>query len=98
MKFAIICAAALSVTACATNPHKTAAQFVTLENLANDDCRAALEAARGYKANYGRRVAVGLAWGLAGPIGIIPAAYGDHRKNQERKRLNAAVEAACHGR
>lgn len=98
MKFALICAAALSLAACASNPNKTAAQFATVENLASDECRAAMDAALGYKANLGKRMATGLAWGLAGPVGLIPAVYGDHRKNQERKRLNAAVEAACHGR
>ncbi|WP_431490957.1 hypothetical protein [Paraburkholderia fungorum] len=98
MRLSILLLAAASLSACmgAPNPHKTVAALdVTAPTYETGECSAARQAALAYRREVGARILKGVGWAFVPVYGSYRAYKIDAAKDEERARLNEAVEQTC---
>lgn len=96
-RFLVLAAAGLTLSACATSPHKTVSQLNTRDpEYRTRDCRQARVAVARYDDNKDGRMVIAVAGNLIVPFaGSAVAAGMSKMKDDERQALSERVKRAC---
>jgi len=96
MRCAVVIAAALVVTGCATDPARSLHTLNSADvAYASPACTEARAAAAGFNDYKLARTGLGVAAGLLGPVGLPISLGSNVIANQRRKAMNDRVVAAC---